>query len=101
MVANFMKKEAEEELTKLINKANNIFTQVKFIKSNGKDIEGGRCMKGKDRRLDFSKKDRKRIWKNHVEEIMNKENDWNHVTAVSMVKGSIKNVTRKKMSIAI
>ena len=47
------------------------------------------------KRLGFSKKDRKRIWKNHME-IMNKEKDWNHVTAVSMVKGHITNVIRKK-----
>ena len=58
-------------------------------------------MRGKDRRLGFSKKDRKRICKNHMEEIMNKEKDWNDVTAVSMVKGPLENVTRKKMSIAI
>ena len=92
-----MKKEAEEELTKLNKKPNDIFTLEKFIKSDEKDIEGSRCMKRKDRRLDFSKKDRKRIRKNHIEEIMNKEKDWNHVTAVSVVKGPIKNVTRKKM----
>ena len=96
MVANFMKKEAEEELTKLNKKPNNIFTPVKFIKSDGKDIKGGRCMRGKDRRLGFSRKDRKRIWKNHMEGIMNKEKEWNHVTAISMVKESIKNVTCKK-----
>ena len=36
-----------------------------------------------------------------MEEIMNKEKDWNDVTAVSMVKGPLENVTRKKMSIAI
>ena len=101
MVANSMKKEAEEELTKLNKKPNNIFTLVKFIKSDGKDIEEGRCMKRKDRRLDFSKKDKKRIWKNYMKDITNKEKDWNHVTAVSMVKGPIKNVTRKKMPIAI
>ena len=47
MVANSMKKEAEEELTKLNKKPNNIFTLVKFIKSEGKDIEGGRCVKRK------------------------------------------------------
>ena len=101
MVANSMKKEAEEELTKLNKKPNNIFTLVKFIKSDGKDIEGGRCMKRKHRRLDFSKKDRKRIWKHHMKEIINKEKDWNHVTAVSMVEGPIKNVIQKKMSTAI
>ena len=68
------------------------------MKNDGKDIEGGRCMKGKDRRLGFSEKDRKRIWKNLME---NKENDWDHLTAASMLEGPIKNVTRKKMSIAI
>ena len=42
-------------------------------------------MRGKDRRLSFSEKHRKRIWKNHMEEIMNKENDWDHVTEASMI----------------
>ena len=46
-------------------------------------------MRGKDRRSDFIEKDRKRIWKNYVEEIMNKENDWDYVTAASLVEGPI------------
>ena len=58
-------------------------------------------MRGKDGRLGFSEKERKRIWKIHMEEIMNKENDWDHVTAASMVEGSIKDVTREEMAIAI
>ena len=58
-------------------------------------------MRGKDGRLGFSEKDRKRIWKNHMEEIMNKENDWDHVTKDSMREGHIKNVAREKMAIAI
>ena len=32
-------------------------------------------MGGKDGRLGFSEKYRKRIWKNHIDEIINKEND--------------------------
>ena len=32
---------------------------------------------------------------------MNKENDWEHVTAASMVEGLIKSVTREEMAIAI
>ena len=48
VVANSMRKEAEKELTKLNKKPNNILTLVKFIKKDGKDIEGGRCMRGKD-----------------------------------------------------
>ena len=43
-------------------------------------------MRGKDGRLGFSEKDRKRTWKNHMEEIMNKDNDWDHVTEASMVE---------------
>ena len=47
------------------------------------------------------KKTGKRIWKNFTEKIINKENDWDHVTEVSMVEGLIKNVTREEMAIAI
>ena len=68
-----MRKEAEKELMKLNKNPNNIFTLVKFMKKDGKDIEGHRCMRGKDGKLGFSEKDRKRIWKNHAEETMNKE----------------------------
>ena len=77
-------------------KPKDIFILVKFMKKDGKGIKGGRCIKGKDRRLGFSEKDRKRIWKNHMEEIINKGNDWDHVTAASTVEGPIKNVTKKK-----
>ena len=56
-----MRKEAEKELTKLNKKPNTIFTLVKFMKKDGKDIEGGRCMSRKDGKLGFSEKNRKRI----------------------------------------
>ena len=41
VVGNSMRKEAEKELTKLNKTPNNIFTLVKFMKKDGKDIEGG------------------------------------------------------------
>ena len=56
------------------------------MKKDGKHIEGGTCIKGKDRKLGFNEKDRTRIWKNHMEEIRIKENDWDHITAVSTVE---------------
>ena len=58
------------------------------MKKDGKDIEGGRYMRGADGRLGFSEKDRKRTWKNRMEEIMNKENDWEHVTEASYGRGT-------------
>ena len=91
-VANSMKKEAEKDLTKLNEKPNNIFILVKFVNKTERDVEGGRCMR---------EKEKKRIWKNHMGEIMNKENDWEHVTVPSMVEGPIKNLTREEMAIAI
>ena len=54
-------------------------------------------MRGNNGRLGFSEKDREK----HMKEIINKENDWEHVTAASMIEEPIKNVTRKKMAIAI
>ena len=43
-------------------------------------------MREKDGMLGFSEKDRKRIWKHHMEEIMNKENDWDHVAVASIIE---------------
>ena len=40
VVANSMRKEAKKKLTKLNKKPSNIFTSVKFIKKDGKYIEG-------------------------------------------------------------
>ena len=63
VVANSMRKEAEKKLTKMNKKLNNNFTLVKFMKKDGKDIEGGRCMRRKDGKLGFSEKDRKEYGK--------------------------------------
>ena len=65
VVAKSMRKEAEKKLTKMNKKPNNIFTLVKFMKKDGKDIEGGRCMRGKDGKFGFSKKDEKNMKKSH------------------------------------
>ena len=93
-----MRKEAER-VNKIEQNTKHFYTG-EVHKKNGKDIEGGRCMIGKDGRLGFSEKDRKRIWKDHLKEIMNNEN-WDHVTEASIVKGPIENATREEMTIAI
>ena len=90
-----MIKEDQKKLTKLNEKANNIFALLKFMKKNGKHNKGGRYRKGKDGRLDFSKKDKKRIRKSHMEEIMHKENDWDHVTEASVIEGYLKMLPAK------
>ena len=45
------------------------------MQKDGKDVEGGRCVIGGDCRLNFSEKDIGKVWKEHVERIMN-EKEW-------------------------
>ena len=55
----------------------------------------------KRQKVRFQRKRQEKTWKNQMEDIMNKENDWDHVTAASMVEGAIKNVNREEMATAI
>ena len=55
--------EAEQELNDLCHNSNSVFWFLRRMKNEGKDLEGGRCLKGRDRRLDFIEEDRAKIWK--------------------------------------
>ena len=48
VVAKAMKQAAEEEMKVLYNKSNDVFKLVKFMRRDGKDINGGGCMKDND-----------------------------------------------------
>ena len=67
VVAKAMKEAAEQELKELSEHPNKVFKLVKLMKKDGKDVEGGRCMRGSDGRLNFSEKDKgesgKSTWK--------------------------------------
>ena len=58
VVTKAMKEAAEWELSEHLNK---VFKLVKSMKKDGKDVEGGRCMRGSDGRLNFIEKDRGRV----------------------------------------
>ena len=45
------------------------------MKKEGKDFEGGRCLRGRDERLGFVEEDRASILKEHMEKIINEENE--------------------------
>jgi len=62
-VARAMRREAEKETKELCKKPNNVFKLFKLLKREGKDVEGGRCMIGKDGKLSFNENARRRIWK--------------------------------------
>ena len=59
----------ERELKELSKHPNKVFKLLKSVKKDGKDVEGGRCMRGIDGRLKFSEKDRGKVWKEHMKEL--------------------------------
>ena len=66
------------------------------MKKEGKDVEGGRCLRG-DGRLGFIEKDRAKIWKEHMEKIMNEENKWDCVVETDLVEGPVEKVVRDEI----
>ena len=62
------------------------------MRKDGKDINGGGCMKDKDGRLVVSEKDRGKLWKDPMEKIMNVENEWNQMAKADMVEGPVEEV---------
>ena len=70
-----MREKAEEVLTDLQHCPNWMFRLVKGLKTDSKEVEGGRCMRGSYVRLCFSEKESGKVWKDYMERIMNEEND--------------------------
>ncbi|XP_068741970.1 uncharacterized protein [Montipora capricornis] len=67
------------------------------MKKDGKDVEGGRCMRGSDSRLSFSEKDRGKVWKEHMERIINEENEWDQNVEADLVEGPVERVSREEV----
>ena len=70
--------EANQELNNLHQNSNSVFHFLQRMRKEGKDLGGGRCLRGRDGRLGFIE-DRAKIWKEHMEKIMNEENEWGHM----------------------
>ena len=94
-----MKQEAEEEMSVLCTKPNDVSKFVKFMRKDGRDIEGGGSIKDKDGILVVSEKDCGKLWKEHMEKIMNQnvENDWDQMVEVDTVEGPVEGVTDEEM----
>ena len=90
MVTKATEERAERELSEHPNK---VFKLVKSMEKDGKDVEGGSCMRGSDGRLNFSEKVRGRVWKEHKERIMNEENEWDQNVQADLVEGPVKRIS--------
>ena len=74
---------------------------MKVLKTDCKDVEGGRCVRGSDGKLCFSEKERGKVWNVYVERIMNEENDWDHNVEGDAVEGPVVCVGREEMLLAL
>ena len=50
--------QVERELDELSMNSNKVVQLLKVMKRDGRDVEGGGCMRGNDRRINFSEEDR-------------------------------------------
>ena len=98
VVTKTKKKTAERELRELSEHPNKVFKLEKSMKKDGKDVEGGRCMRGSNGRLNFIEKDRGRVWKEHLERIIiNEENEWDQNVQADLVEGPVEKVSREEV----
>ena len=54
-------------------------------------------MKDKDGRLVVREKDRGKLWKEHVEIIMNVENEWDQMVKADVVEGPVERATDEEV----
>ena len=71
------------------------------MKKEEKDVEGGRGLRGGDGPLSFIKEDMAKIWKEHMEKIMNEENEWGRMVETDLVDRPVEKVARNETVEAI
>lgn len=86
---------AKKTTENLLEKTNNVL--MKMMKKEGKNVEGGRFRRKREGFKSFSKIDRRKEWKDHMEKIMNDENEEDQMTEDDVVERPLKRVTRKEM----
>ena len=102
VVARAMKKEAEDDVLGMERSVHKVFKFTKRMKRDGKDVDGGRCLRDDDGRLCFTENQRGAVWKRHMEKIMNVENEWDGVTNdANKVEGPVDQVNRDEVMNAI
>ena len=90
-----MKNKANKAISKTMReKAVDALTE---LKTDSKEVEGERCMRGSDEKLCFSEKERSKVRKDYVECIMNEENYCDHNVEGDTVEGSVVCVSREEV----
>ena len=89
--------EANQELNDLYQNSNSVFYFLRRTKKEGKGVDGGRCLKGRNGGLGFIEEDKAKMWKEHMEKIVNEENEWDRIVETDLVEESGEKVTRNEI----
>ena len=90
-----MRGKAEEALIDIQNCDNGMLRLTKGLKTDSKELEFGRCMRGSDVRMCFGEKERGKVWKDYMESIINEENDWDRNVEGDAVEIPVVSVERR------
>ena len=71
------------------------------MKKEGKDLEGGRCLRGRDGQLGFIVEDGSKIWKEPMGKTMNEANEWGQMVETDVVERPMKRVTGEEIVNAV
>ena len=77
---------AKRWLNNLKQNSNSVFCFLRRMKKEGKNLEGQKCLRGRDEPLGFIKKDWANIWKKYMKNIMNSENKWDHMVETDLAE---------------
>ena len=65
------------------------------------DVVGVSCLKDESRAVKVSVGDRKKIWKEHMEKLMNVENEWSDSIDASKVEGAVRRIEVEEVRCAM
>ena len=60
-------------------------------------MEGGRYLRGSNGQLGFIEEDWAKIWKEHMEKMMNEENEWDNMVETDIVERPVEKVACNKI----
>jgi hypothetical protein len=97
-------REASERLMKEMENDKSSKIMFKIAKQSMKDNKGdvgNGCVRDRSGKLCIGERERAKVWKEHMERVMNEENEWDGVVDVDVVHGPINRITMKEVMTAI
>ena len=69
------------------NDRNVVFRRIRMMKKEASDLAGDNCLRDKNGKAVFAEDGHKRVWKGHMEAIMNEKNPWDEMVNGEVVEG--------------